>query len=363
MLMTNKKTLGVLTTLVVGAIALAGCGGSSGGSSTAASTGGSAGGGGSGSTSKVLVGAGSSLVYPIMSQWSGDYSKKAGVTVTYGPIGSGGGIEQITNRAVDFGASDAPMTPEQAKAAKGVLQIPWALAGTLVAYNVKGAPSQLKLSGPVVADIYLGKIKTWNDPAIAKLNPGAKLPATAIRPIYRSDSSGDTYAFTDYLSKVSPEWKSKVGASTSVSFPSGQGSKGNSGVGGSLTHTDGGIAYLAISYVFDSHLNYALIQNAAGKFPQPGVSSIAAAAKAGNGFKSDNSISLVDPPASAPDAYPIATYTYALVPQSTPKASTIKPFLLYAIGPGQKFGAKLQFAPLAPQVIARDKQTIAKIGA
>jgi phosphate transport system substrate-binding protein len=353
--MTRRQTAVALAGIAALALAAVGCGGSSGGSKSTVTE--AAGGG----TATVLVGAGSSLVYPIMSQWSADYSKRAGVTVTYGPIGSGGGIEQITNRSVDFGASDAPMTPEQAKAASGVLQIPWALAATLVAYNVEGAPNRLKLSGPVVADMYLGKIKTWDDPAIAKLNPGVKLPSTSVRPIYRSDSSGDTFAFTDYLSKVSPEWKSKVGSSTSVGFPMGTGAKGNSGVGGALTHTDGGVAYIAISYVFDSHLSYALMRNAAGKFPTPGIPSIAAAAKAAGHFNADNSISLVNPPASVADAYPIATYTYALVPESSAKASALKPFLRYAIGPGQEFGAKLDFAPLPDQALARGRATIARI--
>ena len=354
--MTKRHTAIALAGLAALGLAAAGCGGSGGGQGSTA-TEAPAGGG----TAKVLVGAGSSLVYPMVSQWSADYSKKAGVTVTYGPIGSGGGIQQITNRSVDFGASDAPMTPDQAKASKGVLQIPWALAATLVSYNVKGVPSGLRLTGPVVADMYLGKIKTWDDPAIAKLNPGVKLPATSVRPIYRSDSSGDTYAFTDYLSNVSPEWKSKVGSSTAVGFPTGAGAKGNSGVGGALTHTDGGIAYIAISYVFDSHLDYALLRNAAGRYPTPGIPSIAAAAKAADHFGTDNSVSLVNPPPSAADAYPIATYTYALVPERSAKASALKPFLRYALGPGQQFGAKLDFAPLPPQALARDRATIAKI--
>ena len=178
----------------------------------------------------MLVGAGSTLVAPLVAQWSNDYAKKTGVTITYGAIGSGGGIAQITARTVDFGASDAPLTPDQASACKDCVQVPWALGATLVSYNLKGAPAKLKLSGPVLADIYLGKITHWNDPAIAPLNPGAKLPATPVTPVYRSDGSGDTYAFSDFLSKVSPDWKSKQGVSTQVSFPTGIGGKGNDGV-------------------------------------------------------------------------------------------------------------------------------------
>jgi phosphate transport system substrate-binding protein len=343
-----KRTL--LITLLVLPL-LAACGGSGGGS-----------GGSGGGTSTVLVGAGSTLVAPLMAQWSNDYAKKSGVTITYGAIGSGGGIAQITSRTVDFGASDAPFTPDQAKECNGCLQVPWALAATLVSYNVKGAPKNLKLDGPTLAGIYQGSIKQWNDPAIARLNPGASLPATKIIPVYRSDSSGDTYAFSDFLSKVSPEWKSKQGTGTQVSFPAGLGGKGNDGVAAAVAGNDGALGYLAISYVFGNNLDYALIKNAAGKFPVPGTSSISAAAAAVTKIPADNAISLTNPPASAPAAYPISTFTYALVPQSSGKASTLRDFLTYAIGPGQKFGAKLQFAPLPQVVLAANKKTIAKIG-
>ena len=263
----KTRTLTCTLVLLV-ALPLAGCGGSSGGSG--------------GSESKVLVGAGSTLVAPLLAQWSNDYAKKTGVTVTYGAIGSGGGIAQITARTVDFGASDAPFTPDQASACKDCIQLPWALGATLASYNLKGAPAKLKLSGPVLADIFLGKITHWNDPAIAKLNPGATLPATTITPVYRSDGSGDTYAFTDYLAKVSPEAKSKLGVSTQVNFPKGIGGKGNDGVAAVLGRTNGGIAYLGISYVFGNKLDYALIRNEAGKFPVPGPDTITAAANAVN---------------------------------------------------------------------------------
>jgi phosphate transport system substrate-binding protein len=331
----------------------AGCGGSD--SKKGGSTGRSG-------QSGVLVGAGSTLVAPLVSQWSGDYAKKSGATITYGSIGSGGGIAQITARTVDFGASDAPLSPDQASACKGCLQVPWALAATLVAYNLKGAQARLKLDGPTLANIYLGKITTWNDPAIAKLNPGSSLPATTITPIFRSDGSGDTYAFSDFLAKVSPKWKSKAGVSTQVSFPTGIGGKGNDGVAAALTRTDGGIGYLGISYVFENHLDYALVENAAGKFPVPGPDTISAAAAAVSKIPADNAISLTNPPASAPSAYPISTFTYAIVPQSSSKAKTLRDFLTYAIGPGQQFASKLQFATLSDRVLSADKATIAKIG-
>ena len=269
-----------------------------------------------------------------------------GGTITYGAIGSGGGIAQITARTVDFGASDAPLTPDQASACNDCVQVPWALGATLVSYNLKGAPAKLKLSGPVLADIYLGKITHWNDPAIARLNPGSKLPATPVTPVYRSDGSGDTYAFSDFLAKVSPEWKSTEGVSTQVDLPTGIGGRGNDGVAAVLGRNNGAIGYLGISYVFGNKLDYALIRNEAGKFPVPGPDTITAAAEAVKSIPPDNAISLTNPPASAPDAYPISTFTYAIFPARSRKAKTLRDFVTYAIGPGQTFGEKLQFAPL-----------------
>lgn len=363
--MRMHKTWPVLGALAAtGAIAVAGCGGS-GGSSTAAGSktaGTSSGGGG---PANQLVGAGSTLVAPLVGQWQGDFNKKSGITVTYGAIGSGGGISAITARTVDFGASDAPLTSDQqAQADKRgkVVQVPWALAATVVAYNVKGVKNQIHLTGPVLADIYLGKVTKWNDPAIAKLNPGTKLPSTKITPIYRSDGSGDTYALTDYLSKVSPQWKSKVGNATQVKFPTGIGGKGNSGVGGALQSTDGSIAYIAISYVFANKFDYADIRNAAGKYPAPSVASIAAAADTVGSVPADNAISITNPPASAASAYPISTFTYALVPAKSSKAKALTKFLSYAITDGQSFDEKLYFAHLPAKVLAADRQTISKIG-
>ncbi|MFL5932660.1 MAG: phosphate ABC transporter substrate-binding protein PstS [Gaiellaceae bacterium] len=339
-----------LLLVAVLAAVVAGCGGSDG-------KGGSTGGG----ESKVLVGAGSTLVAPLLSQWSNDYAKKTGVTITYGAIGSGGGIAQITAHTVDFGASDAPFSPDQSAACKDCLQVPWALAATLVSYHVSGAPAQLKLSGPVLADIYLGKITRWNDPQIASLNPGAELPATKITPVFRSDSSGDTYAFSDFLAKASPAWKAQKGVSTQISFPAGAGGKGNDGVAAVVQRTDGALGYLAISYAFGNKLDYALIRNEAGKFPVPGPASITSAASSVESIPPDNTISLTNPPASAPHAYPISTFTYALVPESSPKAKTLQDFLTYAIGDGQEFGKKIQFAPLPAKVLEVDRKTIAKI--
>jgi phosphate transport system substrate-binding protein len=321
--------------------------------------------GGGGSSSKsgggLLVGAGSTFVFPLVSKWIPDYSKLHGVTITYGPIGSGGGIQQITNRTVDFGASDAPLTSDQQKACKGCLQIPWALAGTSIPYNLSGAPKHLKLSGPVLADIFLGKIKSWSDPAIARLNPGTRLPSTPVTPIYRTDSSGTTYNLTDYLSRVSPDWKSKVGTGTSVAFPAGTGGKGSSGVAAALSRANGAITYIDAAYSIENGFSYAALQNRAGTFVLPERGAVGAAAATLTSVPPDNAVSIVDPPASATAAYPLSTFTYAIVPQKSGKADLLKPFLLYAIGRGQKFGAELEFAPLPAKIVAADKATIAKL--
>jgi phosphate transport system substrate-binding protein len=316
------------------------------------------GGGSSPQGSGVLVGAGSTLVAPLVARWSGAYAKQHDLTVTYGGIGSGGGIAQATARTVDFGASDAPLQPDQKSAAPGLVQIPWALAATVVAVNVPGVAGRLRLTGPVLADIYAGRITTWNDPRIAALNGGVTLPKLRIAVVYRSDASGDTYVFTSYLSRVSATWRSKVGAGTEVSWPTGSGGKGNAGVTAALTQTRGSIAYIAIGQATASHLGYALVRNAAGRYPEPSPSTIAAAARTA-AFAPDHSATIVDPPASARNAYPLSTFTYALVPKGSSKASTLKPFLRYAVGAGQSFAEQLSFAPLPANVRAADLRVIA----
>jgi phosphate transport system substrate-binding protein len=322
------------------------------------------GGGGSGKGSSnrgVLVGAGSTFVFPLMAKWIADYSSKQGVTITYGPIGSGGGIQQVTNRTVDFGTSDAPLTADQLQACKSCVQIPWALGGTSIPYNVPGASKHLKLTGELLADIYLGKINSWNDPAITKLNPGATLPALRISPIYRSDSSGTTYNLTDYLSRLSPDWQSKVGKGTSVAFPVGVGGKGSSGVAATLTRTKGGITYVDTAYSIQSNFAYAALGNRAGRFVLPDSAAVAAAAAAAQAIPADNAISIVDPPASAANAYPLSTFTYAIVPEKSGKANLLKPFLVYAITDGQQFTESLEFAKLPQKIVAADRRTINQI--
>ena len=350
--MPNKTTLNgaAAATILVLALAVAGCGGSS-----KTSTGGVA--GAHKTQSTTLVGAGSTLVAPLMAQWQGPYSAAHGVTVTYGAIGSGGGIEQITAQTVDFGASDAPLSRDQAKACRGCVQLPWALAATTVSYNVPGLAKPLRLSGPVMADMYLGTIKTWNDQRIAHLNPDAKLPSTQIKPVYRTDASGDTYAFTSFLSRVSPAWKSKVGVGTSVSWPTGSGAPKNSGVTAAVQSTPGAVGYVAIGNAVGAKLTYADVQNQAGAFVEASTKTIAAAAQTAH-FGQDNSASIVDPPAAAKAGYPISTFTYVIVPRSSSKLSTLQSFLDYAVTKGQSFAPALEFAPLPKNVVAKDKAII-----
>ncbi|HUA44259.1 MAG TPA: phosphate ABC transporter substrate-binding protein PstS [Solirubrobacteraceae bacterium] len=359
------RGIGALAAVIAASMAVAACGSSSSSTSTPSS-------GSSGTTTaaassggaKSLTGAGSTLVAPLVSDWTPAYQSAKGVSLTYGAIGSGGGIKQISARTVDFGASDAPMTTSQATSCNGCVEIPWALAATVIAYHVQGVPNHLKLTGPVLADIWMGKIKTWDDPAIKALNPGVSLPSTAITPVHRTDGSGDTYAFSNYLSQVSPTFKSSVGGpSTLVNWPGGLGGKGNSGVGGVLASTNGAIAYIAIAYVFANNFDYALVQNAAGQYPVPGVPSISAAAAAVTNVPSGGTggISIVNPPKSAAGAYPISTFTYVLVPKmskSTSVATALQTFIGWAITTGQSYGPKLQFAPLPVAVVSADQQTL-----
>ena len=305
-----------------------------------------------------LNGAGSTLVAPFEAEWAQGYASQTGNTVNYNAVGSGTGITDISNRIVDFGASDAPLTPSQASSCHGCVQIPWALSATGVGYNVPGAGNKLKLTGATLANIYLGKITNWDDPAIKRSNPGTRLPNLTITPIYRSDGSGDTYAFTNYLSDVSKTWSSQVNYSTSVQFPHGVGGKGNSGVASLLSSTKGGIAYVAVSYLIAQKLNAAAIQNSAGKYEFPNLQSIENAASAVKRVPSSNELHIVDPPKSAKIAYPISTFTYAIVPQSgNRQAALLKQFITYVLGKGQRTGPSLDFAPLPKAVLAADVKT------
>jgi phosphate transport system substrate-binding protein len=345
----QKKTtlIGAAAAALVLTVAV-GCGGSN-----KTSTGGVA--GAQKTQSTTLVGAGSSLVAPLVGEWQSPYSAAHGVTVAYSAIGSGGGIDQITARTVDFGASDAPLTADQAQACKGCVQVPWALAATTVSYNLPGLSRALRLTGPVTAGMYLGTIKRWNDPRIATLNPGVRLPSTAVAPVYRSDASGDTFAFTDYLSRVSPVWRSKVGPpSTFTSWRKGVGARGNAGVAAMIESTPGAVGYLAIGQAVGSKLHYSSVQNRSGAFVEPSRKTIAAAAQTAR-FGKDNAASIVDPPASARSAYPISTFTYVIVRRNAAKLAALETFVTYAVTAGQRYAAPLEFAPLPQNIVAKDK--------
>jgi phosphate transport system substrate-binding protein len=306
-----------------------------------------------------LNGAGSTLVAPLEAEWAAAYKEKTGNTVNYQAVGSGTGITDITSRNVDFGASDAPLTPTQASACNGCVMIPWALTATGIGYNVPGTKGKLKLTGPVLAKIYLGQITNWSNPAIKKINKGLKLPNLAITTVHRQDGSGDTYAFTNYLSHVSGTFKSKVGVGTSVSFPGGVAETGNSAVVSEVQATKGAIGYAAVSYLINLKVSAAQMQNAAGKFVYPNYSNIENAASVVKHVPANNAVSLVDPPKKAKIAYPISTFTYAIVPKSGNKqASLLKGFIKYAIGPGQAFGPKLDFAKLPKVILKADTKAV-----
>ena len=317
---------------------------------------------GASSRADQLVGAGSSFVSPLMSQWQKDYPSKTGVNIVYSPSGSGAGIAAISARTVDFGASDAPLTPDQAAGCKSCFQIPWALGGVAIMVNVKtNAHAPLKMSGPVLAQIFLGAIKTWDAPAIKALNPKISLPSTPIVPVYRSDGSGTSYAFTDYLSSISAAWKSKIGFSTQPSFPTGVGAKGSSGVSGVVSKTDGAVGYADIAFALANHIATMAVKNAAGKFQTPGIKQIGAAAAAFPKVPANNEMHITNPPRSAPLAYPISTYTYVIVPQTTAKAPLLKKFIFYALTSGQKFGIPLRYVPIPKSVLVASEKTLNKV--
>jgi phosphate transport system substrate-binding protein len=283
-----------------------------------------------------LTGAGSTLVAPLMQQWANDYQSKNGTEITYGAVGSGAGIQQITARSVDFGASDAPLKPSQANACNNCVQIPWGLTAVTVPYNLPGVQG-LKLTPSILSQIYLGKISQWDNAQIKKANPGRSLPSTHITVAFRSDGSGDTYAFTNYLWKISPEWKSKVGIyATSVNFPVGVGGRGNDGIASVVQSTTGAIGYVSASYAISHNMAVAGVQNAAKKFVFPNLKNISEAGKTIRSI----------PSKKLKAAYPICTFTYAIVPKSSPKKDELAKFIKYAISDGQKFGAALDFAPL-----------------
>jgi phosphate transport system substrate-binding protein len=310
-----------------------------------------------------ITGAGSTFVSPLVSTWIPAIGAAYGYNLQYSAIGSSGGINAITGRTVDFGASDAPLSPDQFTACNGCEQIPWALAATSVMYNLPGVKNLLHMDGPTLAKIFMGQISKWNDPAIAKLNPGVSLPGTAITIAHRSDGSGTTYNFTDYLSSVSPAWKSQIGTGTSVSWPVGVGGRGSAGVSALVAQTPGTIGYADVAFALKNHFSYFAMKNKSGKFTTPGLRGILAAATSDQKPDGSNALSIVNPPRKYPNAYPISTFTYVIVPMQTAKATDLKKFLFWAVTKGQTstYTAALRFVPIPKSVLVVAEKAIAKI--
>jgi phosphate transport system substrate-binding protein len=313
-----------------------------------------------------IVGAGSSLIAPAVSGvWGPNYASAKGVEIQYSSIGSGKGIAAIQARTVDFGASDAPLTPDQAAACHGCVEIPWALAATGPIENIPGVNGlQLHLTGAVLAKIYLGEITNWSDRAVKKLNPKLSLPNKTITVVHRSDGSGDSYVFTDYLSKVSKKWASKVGSATTVSWPTGVGGNGNSGVANIVKSTPGSIGYVSTFYVIQNHLHMVRVKNAAGRYSYPSINSIESAARVLKKVPGNTGISITNPPAATKykNAWPMSTFTYVIVPRSTAKASQLKAFIGWALGAKQQASIRRDiFAPMPKLVVQAAKKRLKQI--
>jgi phosphate transport system substrate-binding protein len=299
-----------------------------------------------------LTGAGSTWVYPLVAKWAAAYEKLDGIQVNYQSIGSGGGIAQIKAGTVAFGASDMPLKPEDLSAA-GLIQFPTAVAGEDLIYNLPGIkPGQIIMSGPLVADIYMAKVTKWNDPAIAKLNPGLKLPDTDITVVHRSDGSGTTFTFCDYLSKVSPEWKEKVGANTSVAWPTGVGGKGNEGVASYVQRIPGSIGYVEYAYILESHLSYARMINRDGKIVSPSLKGFQDASAHVDWAKAqDFYVILTDH--TGPDTWPISGCTWQILRKNASKATNMQvmKFFDWGFEHGQSMAESISFGPLPPSTV------------
>jgi phosphate transport system substrate-binding protein len=345
----------VVPLLLAVACAKEGANGSATASSTAASSGGSV----------DLTGAGSSFAYPIYSKWSALYAAKTGVKVNYQSIGSSGGIRQLSDEIVDFGASDGPMTDQQLTQAKGgpILHIPTVLGGVSVTYNLPTVQQPLKITGGVLAELYMGKITKWNDTRITSLNPGVSLPSLDVIVVHRSDGSGTTYIFSDYLATVSPAWATAVGRGQSLNWPVGLGGKGSEGVTGQVKQTPGAIGYVELSYAKENKLPSALIRNAAGAWVAPTLESVTAAATGIAGTlpaSTDYRISIVNAPGK--DAYPISSFTWILLYQhqrDSVKGRKLVDFINWGLTDGEREAASLDYAPLPQEMVARLK---AKLG-
>jgi len=306
-----------------------------------------------------LNGAGATFPYPIYDKWFKEYSSKANVNINYQPIGSGGGVKQLQEQTVDFGASDAPMSDAELQAAKGgpVVHFPTVIGAVAIAYNLPGVTQPIRLTGPVLADIFLGTINKWNDTRIAALNAGVRLPATDVLVAHRSDGSGTTFMFSDYLSTVSPAWKTGPGKGKDLQWPVGLGGKGNDGVAGVIKQTAGGVGYVELAYAKQNNLPTALLQNAAGQFVAPSVEGATAAAAGAAeklGANTDYRISIVNAPGA--QAYPIASMTWLLVYKTMPnaaKAKKLTDFMKWMYLTGEQEVSTLFYAPLPPSLVSR----------
>jgi phosphate transport system substrate-binding protein len=302
-----------------------------------------------------ITGAGSTFVYPVLSKWSADYNNAFHDQVNYQSIGSGGGIAQIKAGTVDFGATDKPLDPSELKAS-GLAQFPVVIGGIIPVVNIQGvAPGQIKFSGPVLADIYLGKVKTWNAPEIARLNPGLKLPGSAITVVHRSDGSGTTFNWAHYLGQVSPEWKAKVGEGTSVRWPVGVGGKGNEGVAQYVNQIPGAIGYVEYAYVMQNHMKWGFVQNSAGRFIGPTVQGFQAAAATAD-WAHATDFDLVMTNAPGPNAYPVTATTFVLMhkaPKNPAHSQTALKFFKWSLEHGQADAAALDYVSLPPTLVAR----------
>lgn len=317
----------------------------------------------------LINGAGATFPYPIYSKWFDEYHKKDGnIQINYQSVGSGAGIKQVTEGTVDFGASDGPMSDEQLKAFQdkhgfGVLHFPTVLGAVVPTYNISGVTGELNFTPEALAGIYLGKITKWNDPAIAGANKGVTLPAADIVVVHRSDGSGTSYCFTDYLSKVSDEWKNKVGKGTSVNWPVGLGGKGNEGVTGQIKNAPNSIGYVELIYAVSNKVPYGKVKNASGDFVKADLASVsAAAAAASKNMPDDFRVSITN--ASGKGAYPIATFTWLLIPEKfsdASKSTAMKGFLNWMLADGQGYAEQLAYAKLPKEVVAKEKTALAKV--
>src|ERR1043166_6865207 len=321
--------------------------------------------GGAGNVS--LHGAGATFPNPLYQKWLSEYEKvNPAVKVDYQSIGSGGGIKQLKEQTIDFGASDAPMKDEDLKSAPGeILHVPTVLGAVVITYNLQGVSQPLRFSPEVIADIFLGKIKKWNDPKIAADNPGVTLPGADITVVHRSDSSGTSAVFTDYLSKVSPEWKDKVGAGVSPSWPAGLGGKGNEGVTGQVKNTPNTIGYVELAYAVQNKLPAAQVKNSSGSYITPSIDTVVAAAAASAANTPDDlRVSITN--ATGPQAYPISSYTYILVyknQKDAGKGKALVDFLWWGVHDGESFAKALQYAPLPDDIVKRTEAKINSITA